>query len=92
MHDDPKPSPKPSMAGYQPASSTRALRRIASALGVPVSNFGGEDADARSLDGPVGSEEAAMLATIQSYLKRANPLARDRFVATAQSMVKLPSA
>lgn len=87
MHDDPKPS----MAVLQTASSAQMLRCIADALGVPVSSFDGVDADTRLRDVPAASEEAALLATIQSYLRRANPAARDRFVAAVQTMVKLPS-
>jgi hypothetical protein len=37
-------------------------------------------------------DEKALLATVDSYWKRANPAERDRFVAAVQTMVKRPSA
>ena len=74
------------------ASPARALRRVADSLGVSVSSFGSVEADTTLQDGPANSEESAVLATVRSYLKRANPAARDRFVAVVQTMVKLPSA
>ncbi|WP_267353576.1 hypothetical protein [Methylobacterium sp. GC_Met_3] len=88
MHDDPKPS----MAVHRTASSARTLRRVADALGVPVSSFGDVAADLGPTHDPSGPEEAAVLATVRSYLKRVSPAARDRFVAAVQTMVKLPSA
>ena len=87
MHDDRQPS----IAVPRTASPARALRRVADALGVSVSSFGGLDADTMPMDGTADPEEAAVLATVRSYLKRANPAARDRFVTVAQTMVKLPS-
>lgn len=92
MHDDPKPS----MAVHRTASSARTLGRVADALGVPVSSFGDVAADVAADLGPThdpsAPEEAAVLATVRSYLKRVSPAARDRFVAAVQTMVKLPSA
>lgn len=84
MHDEPKSW----MADPQIGSSVRALRRVADTLGVPVSSFGSVDADARPGDVPAGPEEAAVLATIQSYLERANPMARERFVAAVQTIIE----
>jgi hypothetical protein len=78
MHHDREPS----IAALRTASPSRALRRVADALGVPVSSF----------NGSADPEEAAVLATVQSYLQRASPSARDRFVAMVQTMIKLPSA
>lgn len=88
MHDDPEPS----IAVPRTASPAKALQRVADALGVSVSSFSGLDADMRSIDGPADPEEAAVLATVRSYLKRANPTARARFVAAVQTMVEFPSA
>ncbi|MBE7179858.1 MAG: hypothetical protein INR71_01400 [Terriglobus roseus] len=58
-------------------------------LGVPVSSFGGVRADARPEDTSVGPEEVAMLETVRSYLERANPAARERFVAAVRTIIEI---
>lgn len=83
---------EPSITVPRTASPARALRRVADALGVSVSSFSGLNADTMLMDGSADPEEAVVLATVQSYLKRANLTARARFVAAVQTMVKLPSA
>lgn len=83
---------EPSLAVPQTASSAQTLRRIADALGVPVSSFGAVDTEGTTLHGPACPDEIALLAQVHSFLKRANPAARDRFVAAIQTMVKLPFA
>jgi hypothetical protein len=83
---------EPSLPVQQTASSDRTLRRVADTLGVPVSSFGGGDTEVTPLHGRASPEEAALLAMVHSYLKRAEPTARARFVAAVQTMVKLPSA
>lgn len=87
MHDDSEPS----LIVPQTASSARTLRRVADTLGVPVSIFGGVESEVRPLDGVASPEEVALLATVHSYLKRANPAERDRFVAAVQMIVKFTS-
>jgi len=83
---------KPSLSVPQRASSDRTLRRVADLLGVPVSSFGGVDTEMTPLHGPASPEEVALLAMVHSYLKRAEPTARARFVAAVQTIVKLPTA
>ena len=88
MQNDLEPSP----SVPQTASSERTLRRVADTLGVPVSSFGGVDTEVKPLHGPASPEEVALLSMVHSYLKRAEPTARARFVAAVHTMVKLPSA
>lgn len=85
MHDEPKPS----IAITRTVSSTQALRRVADALGVPVSIFGGVGANAKSKEDLADPEEEAVLATVRSYLERANPAGRERFVAAVRTIVEV---
>lgn len=88
MQDDLESSP----SVPQRASSDRTLQRVADTLGVPVSRFSEVDTEVTPLHGPASPEEVALLSMVHSYLKRAEPTARARFVAAVQTMVKLPSA
>ena len=69
------------------AQSARALRRVADALGVPMSSFGGVDADETPKDDLTGPEEAVM-GMVRSYLERASPTMRERFVTAVRTIVE----
>ncbi|MCJ2142334.1 hypothetical protein [Methylobacterium sp. E-066] len=78
---------KPSGPETRTASFGSPLGEIARALGVPVSSFFASGAETRDGHSP---DAAALLDLVRSYLLRASPEARTRFVARVRAMAETP--